>query len=117
MLISTTIIPAGTPIRVDASLPNPITGCPRDCGLEVTYDGATALADGTKVSGAAAILWAPVDDHGQRAILAERFLALPGSPSSELAEARGAALAIHLAFEAERHGAHVQHRGPHSHCW
>jgi hypothetical protein len=92
-------IPSGAPIQVDAALPDPVSGCPRDFGLEVTYDGATALANGTQVSGAAAILWGPVDSHGHRAIEAKRFLALPGSPSSELAEARGAALAIHLVLD------------------
>ena len=54
----------------------------------------------------------PVDDNGQRAILAKRFVALPGSSSSELAEARGAALAIHLALDHARHGAHVRRGGP-----
>ena len=99
LLVSTVVIPSGTPIKVDAALLDPVSGCPRDYGLEVTYDGATAKAEGTQVSGAAAILWGPIDNRGHRAILAKRFLALPGSPSSELAEARGAALAIHLALD------------------
>ena len=111
LLVSTAVIPAGTPVQVDASLLDPVTGCPRDRGLEVTYDGATSDVGGTKVSGAAAILWAPVDDSGHRAILARRFVALPGSSSSELAEARGAATAIHLALDSARSGMHASHGG------
>jgi hypothetical protein len=112
LLVSTVLIPSGTPIKVDAALLDPVSGCPRDYGLEVTYDGATAKAEGTQVSGAAAILWAPVDDCGKRAILAKRFVALPGSSSSELAEARGAALAIHLALDHSYRCAPNQPGGP-----
>ena len=46
LLVSTAVLPAGTPIQVDASLLDPIDGCPRDHGLEVTYDGATSDAGG-----------------------------------------------------------------------
>ena len=99
LLVSTVLIRSGTPIKVDAALLDPVSGCPRDHGLEVTYDGATSKAGGIQVSSAAAILWGPIDNRGHRVIPAKRFVALPGSPSSELAEARGAALAIHLALD------------------
>ena len=93
-------------------LAEPRHGLPPRPRFEVTYDGATSESGGTKASGAAAILWAPVDDNGQRAILAKRFVALPGSSSSELAEARGAALAIHLALDNAHRSALVRPGGP-----
>ena len=86
----------GALLAVDAALPDPILGQPRDTGYELTFDGAARGKPDSRHSGAAAVLWGPPSDNGLRPVIATRHVALPTTSKAEHAEAHGASLAIQL---------------------
>ena len=69
---------------------DPVLGPAEDTPFEATFDGATVVTPAGRVAGAAAILWGPPNEHGERPRITTAFVALPAEGRSEIAEAWGA---------------------------
>ena len=75
----------------------PVLGGPTaDWDYEVSFDGGARDIDGHRVAGAAAVLWGPPAEGGDRPAVARTRLALPQEPHAQLAEAEGCGAALRL---------------------
>ena len=91
-------VKAGDMLLCDKSLSGAVTKIEDNPDMLVTFDGATAGKGEDRVGGAAAVLWGPPCDNGDRTPLRVWKTCLPLTPSPLLCEAWAARTAIELAM-------------------